>query len=95
MCRILKLNGIWYLQNIADYFQDGLKFDCSTWSEIRASTAPQQVGEHDCGIYMCQFAKISLFGSYLDIPPKADVSDMLCWRQMMVLELVSGKIRWV
>jgi Ulp1 family protease len=55
---------------------------------------PQQVGGSDCGVYMCQFTKISLFKSHLEIPQHVDVFEMLDWRRMMILELVSGKIRW-
>jgi Ulp1 family protease len=78
---------------IVDYFQKELDIDCSSWVDGR-SRAPQQFGENDCGVYMCQFAKISLFKSYSDIPTDVSAFDMLDWRATMVLELASGKIRW-
>jgi Ulp1 family protease len=75
------------------YFLDEIGIDCSSWTTINKIT-PQQVGDKDCGVFMCQFAKIGLFQSYSDIPDKVDVKDMLGWRNMMILELASGKIRW-
>jgi Ulp1 family protease len=82
-------------KTIVDYFRNEFQVDCSGWEVSGGSIAPQQVGENDCGVYMCQFAKVSLFKSYSDIPTNVSVVDMLDWRGMMVLELVSGKIRWL
>jgi Ulp1 family protease len=78
---------------VSSYLRGKVKYDLSNWVDVVDIYAPQQQGFTDCGVYTCQYLKWLVNGMAIPQVEKVEHNDAADLRNMMIMELVSGKLR--
>jgi Ulp1 family protease len=77
---------------VTNYLTTTVKFNLSGWTRKTDAHVPQQKGFIDCGVFMCQYLKWLV--NNMAIPAIVERVDSDMFRNMMVMELVSGNLRF-
>jgi Ulp1 family protease len=80
-------------KTVIDFLVKSATYDTAEWTRQSEALGPQQrPGSLDCGVYMCQFVKWLIQG--IAIPSAFPLEDCARFRNMMILELVAGELRY-
>ncbi|XP_028517688.1 sentrin-specific protease 1-like [Exaiptasia diaphana] len=62
--------------------------DVNNWVSVKFKNIPLQGNSHDCGVFLCMFAKYVTLGKTIDF----NQGDMAFFRSQMIREIASGSL---